>query len=477
MRHDQREGSDRPDASKRRPDRMTTISQQTIAGRLIVAALAETDRADAAERLSDRLDYLAGLQERLAASLDETEMRTTLSGVCLPGADSWAIVDLVEADDHLLRLAIPRADPADQAIADELNGQWAPRDDDPFGYPAVKRAGETIALTEHVDDVLAAAAHRPENIAVLRALGFAACLVVPIRANGRITGAITFVARRARAAYTADEIEFAEQVAAACGRALDNVRQFAAMDRRRKVAEDSDRAKVDALGQVTHELRTPLSAIGGYAELMEMGVRGPITNDQRRDLERIRWNQQHLLSLISQILAYVRVETGRAEFTLADVDLGPAAVAAAEMVAPLIEAKGQVVTYEACEAGAAVALGDIDKIRQILINLITNAMKYSPDQARLVVRCGTSRTARFVEVCDEGEGIAADKLDSIFEPFVQLPGTAAKRGGGVGLGLAIARQLARGMHGELSVASELHVGSAFRLTLPSAEQARRATDS
>lgn len=456
---------------------MTGSDEQTIAGRLLVAALAETDRADAAELRTERLDYLAGLQERLASSLNEAETRATLSAVCLSGADSWAIVDLVDADDHLLRLAIPRADPTDQAIADELNGQWVPRDDDPFGYPAVMRAGRTIALVDHMDEVVAAAAHRPENVAILRALGFAACLVVPIRVGGRIKGAITFVTRRPRTAYTADEIEFAEQVAAACGRALDNVRQFTAMDRRRKVAEDSDRAKVDALGNVTHELRTPLSAIGGYAELMAMGVRGAVTDDQRRDLERIRWNQQHLLSLISQILAYVRVETGRAEFTLTDVDLGPVAVSAAEMIAPLIEAKGQVIAYEACDPGVAVALGDPDKIRQILINLITNAMKYSPDRARIVVRCGTSPDGRFVDVCDEGEGIAADKLDSIFEPFVQLPAAAAKRGGGVGLGLAIARQLACGMHGELSVTSELHVGSTFRLTLPGAAQARRATDS
>jgi signal transduction histidine kinase len=455
---------------------MTSIYQQTIAGRLIVAALAQTDRADAAEQRSNRLDYLAGLQERLAASLDETELRTTLAGVCLAGADSWAIVDLLEADDRLLRLAIPSTEATDQAIADELNGQWTPRDDDPFGYPAVERAGETIALVAQMDEVVAAAAHRPENIALLRALGFAACLVVPICVSGRVQGAITFVARRSRPEYAPEEIDFAERVAAACGRALGNVRHLAAMDRRRKVAEDSDRAKVDALGHVSHELSTPLSAIGGYAELMVTGLCGPVTDDQRRDLERIRWNQQHLLSLISQFLAYVRADTVRTEFTLVGVDLGPAAVAAVEMVAPLIEAKGQAVTYEACDAGSAVALGDAGKIRQILVNIVTNAMKYSPVQSRLVVRCGTSRAGSYVEVCDEGEGIAADKLDSIFEAFVQLPGGTTNRAGGVGLGLAIARQLARRMHGELSVTSEPHVGSTFRLTLPSAVQARRAGD-
>lgn len=454
---------------------MTTFHDETIAGRLIVAALAETDRADAAERRSERLDYLAGLQERLAASLDETEMRKTLAGVCLPGADSWAIVDLVQRD-GVLRLAIPRADEPDRIIAESLNGQWSPRDDDPLGYPAVKRAGRTIALVQGLDEALAVAAHSPENLATLHALGFAACLVVPIPSGDRVDGAITFVTRRPRDGYTDDEIAFAEQVAAACGRALDNVRQFTAIDQRRKAAEDSDRAKTDALGHITHELRTPLSAIGGYAELMQLGVRGPVTDGQRRDLDRIRWNQQHLLSLITQILSFVRVDTGRAEFTITDVDLGPAAASAAEMIEPLIEAKGQVVVREGCGAGVAIARADADKVRQIMINLITNAMKYSPEQSRLVVRCGTSAAGPFAEVCDEGAGIAEDQLESIFEAFVQLRGGEAMRSGGVGLGLAIARQLARGMNGELTVTSTLNVGSTFRLTLPAAAHIRRSTD-
>jgi signal transduction histidine kinase len=455
---------------------VSTSHEQAIAGRLIVAALAETDRADAAERRSDWLDYLAGLQERLAASLDETEMRKTLAGVCLPGADSWAIVDLVQSEDEVIRLAIPRADPADHSIASALNGQWSPRDDDLFGYPAVKRTGRTIALVDRVDEALSAAAHSPENLACLRALGFAACLIVPIRSGDDMAGAITFVTRLPRTSYSSDEIDFAEQAAAACGRALSNARQFRAIDQRRKAAEEADRAKTDMLGHVTHELRTPLSAIGGYAELMALGVRGPVTDEQRRDLERIRWNQQHLLSLITQILSFVRVDTGRTEFTIADVDLGPAVVAAAEMIAPLIQAKGQTVVYEVCDAGGPMVSADADKLRQILINLITNAMKYSSEGSRIVLRCGTAVDAGFIEVCDDGEGIATDKLESIFEAFVQLPSGVAQRSGGVGLGLSIARQLARGMGGDLMVTSTPHKGSTFRLTLPTATHGRRAMD-
>ena len=105
----------------------------------------------------------------MAASLDETEMRKTLAAVCLPGADSWAIVDLIQPNGQLLRLAIPRADVTDHVIAESLNGKWMPREDDPFGYPAVKRAGRTIALVEQVDAALAKTAQDSETLTILRA--------------------------------------------------------------------------------------------------------------------------------------------------------------------------------------------------------------------------------------------------------------------------------------------------------------------
>lgn len=462
MRNDQPDGKDRNEA----PPRVTSGTGRTVAGQLVVAALARIDQAEAAGRRAERLDYLAGLQERLAASLDETAVRKTLAGVCLPGADSWAIVDLHDSDGTLLRLAIPTADETRQSAVDALNASWRPQEGDPFGYPAASRATGAVALVERIDEHLALAAHDPEHLARLQALGFGSCLTVPIRVEERLEGAITFVTRSARTGFAEEEVTFAGQVAASCARALHNVRRYRAADLRRENAESSDRAMVDALGLVTHELRTPLSAIGGYAELMQLGVRGPVTPEQRGDLERIRWNQQYLLAMITQILAYVRVDTGRSQFTIAPVDLGPVAASTAEMIAPLVKAKGQVAACESCEAGAVVALADADKVRQVVLNLLTNAMKYSPEGARLVLRAGADGTQRFIEVEDEGSGIPVHERERIFEPFAQLPDGMASRGGGVGLGLSIARQLARGMGGDLTVCSGRSRGSVFRLTLP-----------
>jgi signal transduction histidine kinase len=248
------------------------------------------------------------------------------------------------------------------------------------------------------------------------------------------------------------------------------------VDERRSAAEKSNRSRTDALAHVTHELRTPLNAIGGYAELLQLGLRGPINAAQMKDLERIRRNQHHLLGLIAEILNFVRIDMRRVEYHTADVDLGDVTREAVQMLQSLFEDRQQRFAFEGCEATTIVARADADRVRQIAINLITNATKYAPRESQLTIRCGATETDVFVEFTDQGPGIPGDQLEAIFEPFVQLLGGTEGRKGGVGLGLAIARQLARGMHGDLTVRSSVGVASTFRLTLPRAAQSRRSTD-
>jgi signal transduction histidine kinase len=298
----------------------------------------------------------------------------------------------------------------------------------------------------------------------------------PISGAESIDGAITFMSTRSDPSFSPDEIAFAELVTRSCGRALRNSRLFESLNQRRLTAERESRSTSDMLGHVTHELRTPLAAIGGYAELMELGVRGSVNDAQLHDLQRIRWNQQHLLSLITQILSFVRVDTGRTEFVRADFELGTVIRESSEMLEPLIAEKHQLLRLEGCDERGIIGEGDPHKVRQIAINLITNALKYSPPNTDIVVRCGAAGSAVFVDFTDVGPGIAPDKHEAIFLPFVQLPGGTADRRGGVGLGLAIARQLARGMNGDLTVDSMEGRGSTFRLSLPAGGRARRRDD-
>ena len=236
----------------------------------------------------------------------------------------------------------------------------------------------------------------------------------------------------------------------------------------RKQAEDASRAKGDFLAVMSHELRTPLNAIGGYAELMEMGLRGPITDEQRMDLGRIQQSQKHLLGLINQVLNYTRVETGTVRYDLTGVRVADALAAAEALIVPQVRARGLAYSFGKCEPSLVVR-ADQEKLQQVLLNLLTNAIKFTNTGGEITVACADRGERVEVSVSDTGVGIPADKLAVIFEPFVQVDSRLIRPQEGVGLGLAISRDLARGMGGELTAESVEGVGSRFTLTLPRAE--------
>ena len=241
------------------------------------------------------------------------------------------------------------------------------------------------------------------------------------------------------------------------------------LEHARTVAEDANRAKSQFLAVMSHELRTPLNAIGGYAQLIDLGVHGPVTAAQREALSRIVRSQRHLLSLINEVLNLARIEAGHVEYATEDFPLSDAVSSVMPMVEPQIAAAG--LTSESSVPAEMMARADREKTQQILINLLTNALKFTPSGGRISVTARQDGDEHVVlDITDSGIGIPAEKLDSVFEPFVQVDVGHTRKREGSGLGLAISRDLARGMGGDLRARSELGRGSTFSLFLPRAQR-------
>jgi PAS domain S-box-containing protein len=235
--------------------------------------------------------------------------------------------------------------------------------------------------------------------------------------------------------------------------------------RRVAQAEAANVTKSDFLAAMSHELRTPLNAIGGYVDLLTLGIGGPTTPAQAEYLGRIRKSQQHLLGIITDLLNFSRIEAGHLTYDVAPVSLASVVEAVTPMIEPAAAAKRIDLTAKS-QPGECFALGDRAKIDQVVLNLLSNAIKYTAPGGSVTIKCGASAKVASIAVSDTGRGVPKEKLESIFEPFVQLGRSLSSANEGMGLGLSISRDLARAMGGDLTVSSKLGVGSTFTLTLP-----------
>jgi PAS domain S-box-containing protein len=240
--------------------------------------------------------------------------------------------------------------------------------------------------------------------------------------------------------------------------------------RARNAAEQASEAKAKFLSMMSHDLRTPLQAISGYADVLALEMRGPINDEQREDVGAIKAASQEMMRLISDILSFAQLESGRVEVRIAPVVIGDALNRAESLLRMRFDQQGLTFERSACPDDLVVA-ADPDRLQQILLNLMTNAIKFTAPGGKISVTCEAAGSSVRIHVADTGIGIPEDRVKDIFEPFVQVHGEKAPAGPrGVGLGLAISRELARAMGGDLTATSSPGRGSVFTITLPAAER-------
>jgi len=306
----------------------------------------------------------------------------------------------------------------------------------------------------------------------------AAPLVVDRGPAARVLGALLFMWEEERSAGAA-ETALITAVADQCALALERARLYDAEREARAAAEVASQAKTQLLSMLSHELRTPLNSVRGNLDLIDAGVYGALTTGQRDALARAQRSAIYLTGLINDLLNFARLESGQLDYDITDVALGGDAGLLHEITA--------LVTTQAAEKGVALAgdpaavwsaaadplivRADADKVRMILTNLVTNAIKFTDAHGEIALSAAADQAAGVVRVrvADTGRGIPSDEIERIFEPFVQVDRSATHASQqGVGLGLAISRTLARAMGGDLTATSEPNIGSTFTLSLPAA---------
>lgn len=431
----------------------------------------------AVERASERAMRLQQLTAALAAcaTTDEVAEVVVMRGTAATGAASGLVaLSATTADGSPGELVVHRQVGIDHETAAIYS--HLPRTA-PTPAALCVRTGEAI-FRESREAILR---DFPELRDVWRRLGTESVATVPLDVAGETIGTLSFTFRQPQA-FAADEREFFLALGRQCAQALERARlqgverethrraerALAEAEASRAQAEEANRAKADFLAVMSHELRTPLNAIAGYTELLEIGVHGPVTPEQQQSLERIQRSQRHLLGLINHVLDYAKVDAGAVRFKLEDVAVRDVLATCEALIAPQLRAKGLELCYVPCDS-RIVARVDREKLQQIVLNLMSNAVKFTDPGGRVTLDCMLRENGHVdVRVSDTGHGIAADQMERVFQPFVQVDTALTRRHDGAGLGLAISRDLARGMGGALTVESVVGAGSTFTLSLPAA---------
>jgi signal transduction histidine kinase/CHASE3 domain sensor protein len=441
--------------------------QAEAAQRAAAEAEAATERASRARMIAEeserRAERLQLATEVLTTALERDEVAALIVDQAMHavGATSGALATVEEGGKELCIRAVRGFSMLSAGARMGI--------DQPLPLAAAVRERRPILLAS-VEEIArlfpdAAERHRVDGIRSIAAF--------PLVLDDQITGALLVRFDHERSIDGADRSLLAAMSRIAA-ETFERVRLFEAERDARNAAESANRAKAAFLASMSHELRTPLQAALGFAQLVRSGVYGEVNEQQSEVLGRVERSQTHLSRLIDDILDFARLEAGRVR-----VEVKPLAVA--EVIAdlaPLVEpqaAKKNVELSLLPPAAGLTVMADRHRLQQILVNLVGNAIKFTPENGTIRVAAQRDGTTASIFIQDTGKGIPADRLQAIFEPFVQVEDSLTRTASGAGLGLAISRDLARAMGGDLQVTSELGKGSTFTVVLPLADPTPAST--
>jgi signal transduction histidine kinase/ActR/RegA family two-component response regulator len=398
-------------------------------------AVDRTRTARARDALVARTSLLAEVSALLSRSLDYDQTLQSLAEFAVPALADVCIVDIRRDDGRIEAAGLACAD---RAVLEEFRTQrrqFPIQPDEPYGPAVVMRTGEPILAREIPPEALDAV----PNVTLrerFKRLGLRSAIVVPVRDAGAVTGTISLLAvAPSERRYDADDVVTALEVAQRAGSAIENARLY-------RAAREANRAKDDFLATLSHELRTPLNAILGWARMIERGILPP--DRVAHGIASIRRNAEAQSRLIGDILDIARIRSGKLRLELQELDLHSIVCAAAETLEADAEVKR--VTLEVASERGLIVEGDPSRLQQVLWNLVSNAVKFTPEHGRVRIEARRLEGRAVIAVRDTGVGIDAAFLPLVFDRFRQGDASTTRYHSGLGLGLAITRHIAE-LHG------------------------------
>jgi PAS domain S-box-containing protein len=421
----------------------------------IARDISERKRAEEhANREQARMLFVARMAEALSKSPDDEEMLNAAAELAVPTLADWCAVDIMREDGTIARVAVAHVDPEKSDLA-------RIRHDDattPYTVQQVLRAGTPAAIYEISDDMIVASARgEQEQIRVLRSLGLTSFIRVPLQAGGHTVGLLTLALGESKRRYADDDLRLAEDIASRLALAVENTRSYRQLER-------ANRLKDEFLATLSHELRTPLNAIVGYARMLRGGM---IAGEKvTRAVETIERNSTALAQMVDDLLDVARIVSGKMRLNVQPVELPLVLHEAVQTVTPAADSK-RIRIHTVADPHVSPIAGDPDRLRQVVWNLLSNAVKFTPKDGRIHVRLERINSSVEITISDTGIGIAPDFLPHIFERFRQADAGVARQYGGLGLGLALVRNIVEMHGGTVDAFSEgPDRGATFRVRLP-----------
>ena len=420
------------------------------------------------EEAQQRAAFLAEAGVILGRSLDYETTFANMVRLAVPTFADWCAAHVVQDDGSIRCVALVHRDPQITATVWPRVRDYHFDSDAPEGGPRVIRSGRPAFYPHVPADMLSRMARDAEDLRTRELLGLGSVIAVPLIASGRVLGAIAFVMSQSGRHYEARDLAFAEDLASRAALAVDNALLY-------RNVQAANQLKDEFLATLSHELRTPLNSILGWARMLASGQIG----DSQREhaLHVIERSARSQKAIIEDLLDMSRITAGRFALQRRADDVARTIQAALDTIRPAAEAKH--ITLDACiapEARGLMLVADHERLQQIFWNLLANAVKFTPRDGRVTIAAAVDAGDMIVTVSDTGEGIEAAVLPHVFERFRQADSSSRRRHGGLGLGLAIVRQLTE-LHGgtvEATSAGRGH-GATFSVRLPLGESAPAAS--